>query len=550
MLKSLVIRNYALIKNLELNPSASFSTITGETGAGKSIMLGALGLLLGNRSDTRVLYENEEKCVIEAVFQIKGLNLEELFESLELDYTQETIMRREISASGKSRTFINDTPVTLEVMKTIGNYLIDVHSQRDTYLLGSPTYQLNIIDGLAKNAPILYEYRLNYKKYKDSETKYNELLQTSNQLKKEADYNHFLYEELAKSRLSEGEQLALEEELRIIEHAEEIRARLFESSEMLDQGEMAVLPALQKAIKNLQLVSQFAEHFVPMKERLYSAMLEVTDIAREINNELQKIDYDGDRQSEIQERLSLLYQLLQKHQAASENDLINIRETLKEKVEKVQNLDAELENARKSMTDSQEQLTAVGGKLQQSRLAVVNGFKTGLESLLKELAMPHATIEIRHASIPPSAIGMDKFNILFSANTGIAPDELKNVASGGEFSRLMFGIKYLLTDFSALPTIVFDEIDTGISGEVAMKMAKMMKAMASHHQVIVITHLPQIAASGDTHYFVYKEIIGDRSVTRIKSISDAERELEIAKMISGDNPTQGALQSARELLAR
>jgi DNA repair protein RecN (Recombination protein N) len=230
--------------------------------------------------------------------------------------------------------------------------------------------------------------------------------------------------------------------------------------------------------------------------------------------------------------------------------LINIRETLKEKVEKVQNLDAELENARKSMTDSQEQLTAVGGKLQQSRLAVVNGFKTGLESLLKELAMPHATIEIRHASIPPSAIGMDKFNILFSANTGIAPDELKNVASGGEFSRLMFGIKYLLTDFSALPTIVFDEIDTGISGEVAMKMAKMMKAMASHHQVIVITHLPQIAASGDTHYFVYKEIIGDRSETRIKSISDAERELEIAKMISGDNPTQGALQSARELLAR
>ncbi|MDZ7605290.1 MAG: DNA repair protein RecN [Cyclobacteriaceae bacterium] len=550
MLKSLVIRNYALIKNLELNPSASFSTITGETGAGKSIMLGALGLLLGNRADTRVLYENEEKCIVEAVFQIEGLDLEELFESLELDYTPETIMRREISASGKSRTFINDTPVTLEVMKTIGNYLIDVHSQRDTYLLGSPTYQLNIIDGLAKNAPILHEYRLAFKKYKELETLYQQLLETSDQLKKEADYNHFLYEELVKSRLSEGEQPALEEELSIIEHAEEIRARLFESAEMLDQGEMALLPALQKIIKNLQSVSQYAEHFVPMKERLHSAMLEVADIAREINNELQKIDYDSDRQSEIQERLSLLYLLLQKHQAATEKDLIAIRDSLKLKVEKVLNLDAELENARKSMTSSHEQMALIGAKLQQSRLAVVKGFKNGLETILRELAMPHASVEIRHANIPPSANGMDKFNILFSANIGVAPDELKNVASGGEFSRLMFGIKYLLTDFSALPTIVFDEIDTGISGEVAMKMAKMMKAMSSHHQVIVITHLPQIAASGDTHYFVFKENIGDRSVTKIRSLNVDEREVEIAKMISGDNPTQGALQSARELMAR
>ncbi len=550
MLKSLVIRNYALIKNLELSPSASFNTITGETGAGKSIMLGALGLLLGNRSDTRVLYENEEKCIIEAVFQLKGLDLEEIFESLELDYAQETIMRREISASGKSRTFINDTPVTLEVMKTVGTYLIDVHSQRDTYLLGSPTYQLNIIDGLSKNAPILHEYRTAYKQYKELEATYNRLLESSEQLKKEADYNHFLYEELVKSRLSEGELSALEEELRIIEHAEEIKARLFESAELLDQGEIAVLPALQKVIKNLQSVSQFAEHFVPMKERMHSAMLEMTDIAREINSELQKIDYDSDRQNEIQERLSLLYQLSQKHQAATEKDLIVIRDSLKEKVEKVQNLDAELENARKSMTNSYEQLTSIGGKLQQSRLAVVNGFKTGLEALLKELAMPHAAVEIRHGSIPPTANGLDKFNILFSANTGIAPDELKNVASGGEFSRLMFGIKYLLTDYSALPTIIFDEIDTGISGEVALKMAKMMKAMASHHQVIAITHLPQIAASGDTHYFVFKEIIDNRSVTMIKALNDAERVMEIAKMISGDNPTQGALQSARELIAR
>ena len=550
MLKSLVIRNYALIKNLELNPSASFNTITGETGAGKSIMLGALGLLLGNRSDTKVLYENEEKCIIEAIFQVHGLALEELFENLQLDYSTETIMRREISASGKSRTFINDTPVTLDVMKMVGNFLVDVHSQRDTYLLGSPTYQLNIIDGLAKNSGVLYEYKQVYKQYKELEANYQLLLETSLQLKKEADYNHFLYEELLKSRLSDGEQSALEEELRIIEHAEEIKARLFESAELLDQGEIAIIPAIQKVIKNLQAVSQFADHFIPMKERILSALHEISDIAREINNELQSIDYDSDRQNEIQKRLSLLYQLLQKHQVASEKELIVIRESLKIKVEKVQNLDADLENAKKSMALSHEQLSTIGVKLQQSRLAVVNGFKTGLEALLHELAMPHATIDIRHANIPASSNGMDKFSILFSANTGIAPDELKNVASGGEFSRLMFAIKYLLTDHSTLPTIVFDEIDTGISGEVALKMAKMMKAMSNHHQVVVITHLPQIAAIGDTHYFVFKEIINSRSVTMIRPLNKDEREVEIAKMISGDNPTSVALQSARELMAR
>ncbi len=550
MLKSLIIRNYALIKNLELTPSAGFNTITGETGAGKSIMLGALGLLLGNRSETRVLYENEEKCVIEGVFQVKALALQDLFESLELDYSSETIIRREISAAGKSRAFINDTPVTLEAMKAIGSFLVDVHSQRDTYLLGSTTYQLTIIDGLAKNAQILHDFRGAFREYKKLETRYTQLLDTASQLNKEADYHHFLYEELAKSRLVEGEQSALEEELRIIEHAEEIKAKLFESAELLDQSELAIVPALQRVIKNVQAICQYAEHYRPLKDRLMSCLHELTDISREISHEHGLIEYDSSRQSEIQQRLSLLYLLLQKHLVASEKELIEVQNGLKAKVEKVKNLDDELAAARMEMEAAEGRVRQAGIALRQSRLAIVDGFKTNLEGLLHELAMPKATIDIRHSSIEPTLVGMDKFSILFSANAGIAPDELKTVASGGEFSRLMFAIKYLLADHTALPTIIFDEIDTGISGEVAMKMVKMMKTMSLHHQVVAITHLPQIAASGDTHYFVYKEKSGNRSETKIRLLEREERVVEIAKMIGGENPSQVALDSARELMTR
>ncbi len=548
MIQKLFIRNYALIRDLRLEPSPNFNTITGETGAGKSIMLGALGLLLGNRADTRVLYEEEEKCVIEGVFDVSDLNIAELFEEYDLDFQDETIIRREISASGKSRAFINDTPVTLDVMQALGNRLVDIHSQRDTYLLGSPTYQINIIDGFAKNNALLDAYREKYKDYKIREAQYQQIHTLSLELRKEADYNHFLLQELNNASLRPGEQNELEEELQIIEHAEEIKSRLFESVEILDQSECSVLGGVQQVLKNITSLTKYTEHFNALRGRLDACLVELTDICDELNKESQKIDFDKERQEEISEKLSLVFHLLQKHQASTDTELIAIRESLKEKAERVQNMDQEVENARIASDIALSELKEAGRKLTGSRLAVIPEFKASLERLLYDLSMPNASIQIDHREVDPAPTGMDKISILFSANAGIAPDDLKKVASGGEFSRLMFAIKYLLAGKTSLPTIIFDEIDSGISGEVAIKMVKMMREMASRHQVIAITHLPQIAACGVTHYFVYKENIADRSFTKIRKLENSEREIEIAKMIGGDQPSETSIQNARELL--
>lgn len=548
MIQKLLIKNYALIQDLRLDPSPRLNTITGETGAGKSIMLGALGLLLGNRADTKVLFEEENKCVIEGVFDVTNLNMEALFEENDLDYQHETIMRREISASGKSRAFINDTPVTLDVMSSFGSRLVDIHSQRDTFLLGSPTYQLHIIDAYAKNRNLLDEYRAAYKIFRQRESAFQEIKHHAEALNKEADYNHFLLEELDKSSLREGEQAELEEELQIIEHAEEIKSKLFECVELLNQSEFALIPGLQQVVKNIASVRKFAEHFNPLRERLETCLHELIDIGEEIDRETQKIDFDKKRQEEVNEKLSVIFQLLQKHQANSEIELIDIRESLREKVERVKNMDAELDAAKKSMEQAESILIAIGRKLSASRTGVIPAFKKELEILLHDLAMPHATIKIEPSEIAPSSGGLDKISILFSANAGIAPDDLKKVASGGEFSRLMFAIKYMLAGKTFLPTIIFDEIDSGISGEVALKMVKMMREMSLRHQVVAITHLPQIAASGDRHYFVYKDHVNARSVSKIKRLEAKEREIEIAKMIGGDNPSDISIENARELL--
>jgi len=533
-----------------MDPSPQFNTVTGETGAGKSIMLGALGLLLGNRSETRVLFEENEKCIIEGTFDIASQHLQDLFANLELDYSDETIIRREISPTGKSRAFINDTPVTLDVMKTIGNFLVDVHSQRDTYLLGSASYQLRMIDGYAQNGKLLDGYKEIFKKYKKQETEYKSLNLQAEELNKESDYNHFLLEELEKAALTPGELEELEEEQKIIEHAEEIKSRLFECQELLENAEFSINSGLQQVFKNIAQVASFTEHFHALKNRVESCLLELKDIASEIDDESHKIDFDKSRQEEVQARLGLLFQLLQKHHAQTDRELIEIARELRAKVNKILNIDDELTTSKKQLDELHERMVHAGEKLTESRKAVFSTFKSELESLLKELAMPYAQINIQHQITEPAENGLDKITILFSANAGITPDELKNVASGGEFSRLMFCIKYMLAGKTSLPTIIFDEIDTGISGEIALKMVSMMKEMASRHQVVAITHLPQIAASGNEHYFVYKENVNGRSLSKIKKLLFEERESEIAKMIGGDHPTQAALENARELLNR
>lgn len=550
MIKSLLIKNYALIQHLKMDPSPNFNTVTGETGAGKSIILGALGLLLGNRADSNVLFEDDKKCVIEGIFDISKQNLRDAFENEELDFQDETIIRREISATGKSRAFINDTPVNLAVMKVIGNFLVDIHSQRDTYLLGAASYQLRMIDGYARNKDLNAEYKNRYSSYKKQEAEYDILKKQAEELNKESDYNHFLLEELEKFSLSAGEQETLEKELQIIEHAEEIKSKLFESHEIMDNSDVSVNSSLQQIFKNIKQISAFAEHYEPLRSRLESCIHELADITKEIDLESEKVDFDKNRYEEVQERLGLLFSLFQKHQVNTVDELINISEKLKIKVNKVLNMDDDLSSSKELLDALGEELTSAGNKLTNSRTAVFSSFKKELESLLKELAMPFASVNIQHENIPPTENGFDKIAILFSANAGISPNELKNVASGGEFSRLMFSIKYMLAGKTSLPTIIFDEIDSGVSGEIAMKMVNMMKEMSSRHQVVAITHLPQIAASGDDHYFVYKKIDAGRSMSNIKKLNQQERENEIAKMIGGDNPSNAALDSARELLNR
>lgn len=550
MIKSLLIKNYALIQQLKMDPSPHFNTVTGETGAGKSIMLGALGMLLGNRADTRVLFEEDEKCVIEGTFELSQQNLQNLFSALDLDYANESIIRREISPAGKSRAFVNDTPVTLDVLKSIGSFLVDVHSQRDTYLLGASSYQLRMIDGYAQNTDLVEAYKTIYKNFRKLESAYQELRQQSEGLNKESDYNHFLLDELEKAALKSGELEALEEEQKIIEHAEEIKSRLFESQELLDNAEFSINSSLQQVFKNISQVSQYAEHFSPLKSRIESCLLELKDITKEIDAEAQKVEFDPERQEIVQNRLGLLFQLLQKHHVQNDEELLKIATELREKVNKVSNIDAELEQAKHEMDRVHSALMQAGEKLSKSRSVVFASFQKELQALLKELAMPFAKIDIQHQRIEPSENGLDKIVLMFSANAGVVPDELKNVASGGEFSRLMFCIKYMLAGKTSLPTIIFDEIDTGISGEIALKMVAMMKEMAQRHQVVAITHLPQIAASGNEHYFVYKENLKGKSLSKIRKLQHEERETEIAKMIGGDHPSAAALQSARELLNR
>jgi DNA repair protein RecN (Recombination protein N) len=435
-------------------------------------------------------------------------------------------------------------------MKKIGTYLVDVHSQRDTLLLGSPSYQLNIVDAFAENSELLDRYRAQYKIYKDCQQKLTHLTEQAAEIKKEADYNHFLHEELQAANLTEGEQEALEEELQIKEHAEDIKNKLLESSALLNHEELSILDRLEVVGKNLDQVAGYAEHYKPLQERLKACYLELKDISGEIANEAHTLEFDRDSLDEIQERLSLIYRLQQKHGSASVQELLDVQKELSKKIDRVLNIDEELNNCEKQYADAEKQLRICARELSASRSQIFEDLQNQLEILLRDLGMPNASIQIRNKVIEPASMGMDDVKILFTANVGVQPDELRNVASGGEFSRLMFAVKYILAAKTALPSIVFDEIDNGISGEVALKMVKMMNAMSDNHQVIAITHLPQIAARGDAHFYVFKEQVENRTISKIKLLNEKERVMEIAKMIGGETPSEVAQQSAVELLDR
>jgi DNA repair protein RecN (Recombination protein N) len=549
MLQHLTIKNYSLIEDLELSPSSNFNIVTGETGAGKSIMLGAVGLLLGNRADTKVLLNTEAKCIIEGTFNIGTYKLESVFESNDLDYNQVCIIRREISSTGKSRAFVNDTPVTLEILKKLGDFLMDVHSQHDTLLLGSMMYQLSIVDSFAMNDLALKKYQILFKQYKDIQFQLTQKKEALKELQLQADYNQFIYSELCDADLVEGEMEMKESELKKIEHAEDIKQKLESILQALNHSDQSVLSLLQNSNKLFQTIKEWSPSYAVLADRLQSVYIELKDIESELSNESTQVEFDPLLIEPIETRLNKIYTLLKKHRTQTITELLQLQSTLEGKVISVDSLLEEVTLLEKRVSDLYTLLLKEANTVSESRKVAAPKLERAVKELLKELSMPDASILVKLTSDEPSIHGIDKINIMFSANKGVLPGELKTVASGGEFSRLMLAIKYVLADKVALPTIIFDEIDTGISGEVSIKMGKMIREMSARHQVMVITHLPQIAAMGDKHYFVFKDASGERSVSRMKEIFAGERIDEIAKMIGGDSPSKTALQAAKEMLA-
>ncbi|GAA4441865.1 DNA repair protein RecN [Pontibacter saemangeumensis] len=564
MLIDLKIKNYALIEKLEMRPSPVLNIITGETGAGKSIMLGAIGLLLGNRADTKLLFKQDEKCVIEGVFDISSYNLQELFAKEDLDFDDQCILRREISPSGKSRAFVNDTPVTLDVIRKIGENLMDIHSQHDTLQLGDTSYQLNILDIYAGNTAsmgnttfdiyagnlsYLRNYNESYRQFKKLESDYRKLTDQLAQAQKEHDYHAFLLNELVEAGLQAKEQEELEEELKQLENAEDIKLKLTQAVQSLTESEFNITSALKDTVHLIGQLAQFSSKYEELRTRTESCMIELNDVSAELEDAERSTEADPQRTEEVQERLNLIYTLQRKHQVLTIAELLEIQRELEDKVGSVLNLDNAIASTEKAMKQAEKDVLEKAATLSERRRASFETFQQELYVLVADLGMPNARIVIQHSEVAPTATGTDDINILFSANKGAQPQTLIKAASGGEFSRLMLSIKYMLADKTALPTIVFDEIDTGISGEVAVKVGKMMQQMAQKHQIIAISHLPQIAAQGNSHYFVYKEDTAERTISRVRKLDEEERVNEIAHMIAGANPSANAYQSAKELLS-
>ncbi|HLK97678.1 MAG TPA: DNA repair protein RecN, partial [Hymenobacter sp.] len=492
MLVDLRIRNYALIEQLQLQPSALLNIITGETGAGKSIMLGAIGLLLGNRADLRMLFDTEKKCVIEGQFDISGYQLQDIFDAADLDYDTQCILRREISPAGKSRAFVNDTPVTLETLRNIGANLMDIHSQHDTLLLADAVFQLNLLDLYAGLVPTRAQYSTAYRQYRKLEADLKNLEDQVAQANKELDYHSFLLTELEDARLDNERQDELEQEVEELEHAEEIKYKLTTALQSLSESEYCATTALKEAATLLGQIAPYSEPARELKHRLDSCLIEVHDIVDEIEAVERRTEGDPARIDELQSRLNVLYSLQRKHQVRDVVALLAVRSDLRDKVSSVLNLDKQINRLRRDADAALATVQKQATRLSEARRKVFPKFEKELASLLVDLGMPHSRIVVQHHESQPTASGIDVVSILFSANKGAHPQTLSKAASGGEFSRLMLCIKYMLADKTALPTIVFDEIDTGISGEIAVKVGRMMQQMARKHQLIAISHLPQM----------------------------------------------------------
>jgi DNA repair protein RecN (Recombination protein N) len=549
MLTRLVIHNYALIKELDIQFNKSYTIITGETGAGKSILLGALNLILGSRADTSSLLDKTKKCIVEAEFDLKDYALNDFFETNELDFSNHTVIRREINAEGKSRAFINDTPVNLNTLRGLTLQLVDIHSQRDSLALIDVGYQMTVVDAFAKNEKQLIIYKSQFVAYKNAIGELNALIEKERTSKSNFDYLQFQLNELDSLNLKEGEQESSEQELETLNNAEEIKSNLLQSYNALND-EAGLVNQLREVLQFLKSIAKYNNSYKQLADRIESCKIELVDIVNEIENAEQEIIFDAARIEILNDRLNLIYRLQNKHQLKTVEELINLQNQLAEQVNSISSLDLQIEKQQKIVESERQKVTVIATEISKQRLKAIPFIETKMHSFLKELGMPDGRLKIELITDKEEfhSNGMDVIQFLFSANKGHDFKPIIKVASGGELSRVMLCIKALTAEVLLMPTMIFDEIDTGVSGEVALKVGKMMMAIAKEHQVISITHLPQIAARGNSHLFVYKSNSGNQTTTNIRELNPEERVIEIAKMIGGNQYTASAETNARELM--
>lgn len=549
MLKSLSIKNYALIDSLSIGFCEDLNILTGETGAGKSILLGAIGLLIGQRADLSVLRDKTKKCTVEGVFEVSNYNLEGFFAENELDYDEVSILRREITPQGKSRAFINDTPVNVKVLHDLGMKLIDIHSQHQNLELNEKNYQLSLVDLVARNEELLKSYYCSYKKYLSLHENLNQTLLLSTQSKKDLDYYLFQFKQLSEAKLTEHEQQEMERLLEKLTHAGEIKSVFGQINLALDEDERSVIAVIKENLHNLGKLKTVFPEAAQLFERLESVYIELKDIASESATIAEKTENDPDKVEQITQRLDLIYSLQQKHRVATVGELLQIQAELDAKIQQVSSYDTEIEKIHQEIEALRKTLQELADELFKNRQLVAPVIENKVIDVLRNLAIPNAAFRLKIEKLAQfTPTGMDEVSFMFSANKSQELQEIAKVASGGEMSRLMLAIKTLITDTKSLPTIIFDEIDTGVSGEAALKMATILSQMAKTMQVLNITHLPQIAAKGKHHYKVYKFDQDNQTFTSIRKLSDDERVEEIAQMLSGEKYSQTSVAAAKELL--
>lgn len=549
MLIKLLVQNYALIRELDVTLENGLTIITGETGAGKSILLGALSLILGTRADSAVLLDKNEKCIVEGTFKIEEYDLNEFFISNELDYEKVTTLRREINTAGKSRAFINDTPVTINLLKELGDRLIDIHSQHQTLMLNDNLFQLNLIDSFSGTASLKNKYKESFTAYRKLKKECSALKEKADKNKSDLEYYQFQFKQLDEVRLVSGEQTELEAEQEKLNHAEEIKLGLSTASNLFSSEGISILSMLREVKANLNRIRAYLTEAENLLNRTDSSIIELDDISFEVEKLSNSIDADPGRLLMINNRLDILYSLIQKHRAADVDDLIKKKDEIGTLISTIVNSDERLNELDRLLKKESENLRKIAEEISEKRKGVLPELEERIVVLLRQLGIPNAKFRIIMTGLQEfSQSGIDQADFLFSANKQIAPENLARIASGGELSRVMLSLKSLLTKNNNLPTIIFDEIDSGVSGEIADKMGQILSGMGKYMQVINITHLPQVASRGTRHYHVYKDDTDSSTFTRMKLLSPDERIIEVARLLSGSEITDTAMKNARELL--